>query len=198
MTFPRRGREQQEESQQSEKPSKINGLVLDLIYDPPGVTAIEVERKRELVLQKQQQRQEASERRRQMREFENLKRDDERRRKDQEESIKKIEREQRRDEIYRQYLMKKDKQSSNNNDHTNGEHPIIRMRPKSSTATTMQRPPIERRQTGKLFYMNMSYLSFHRELRKPDIFPTNIASCSSGQKAQSYSAQSLEPPVHTD
>jgi hypothetical protein len=83
-----------------------------------------------------------------MREIENSKRDDERRRKDNEESSKKFEREQRRDEIYKQYLMKKDKKPSNTNDNTNGEHPFIKMRPKSSTTTTIQKPPIERRQTG--------------------------------------------------
>ncbi|UJR21753.1 hypothetical protein I4U23_024828 [Adineta vaga] len=152
MTFPRRLsasliREQTEEPSTSEKPDRTNGLVLEYVDDPSASMALEMERKRELVLQKQQERLEASERRRQMREIENLKRDDERRRKDHEESTKKIEREQRRDEIYKQYLMKKDRQSSNSNDHTNGEHPIIKMRPKSST---IPKPPIERRQTGPI------------------------------------------------
>lgn len=151
-TFPRRlsssqTREQPEESTADEQSVRANALVLDFVDDPTASTALEIERKRELVLQKQQQRQEAFERRRQVREIENVKRDDERRKKDHEESTKKIEREHRRDEIYKQYLMKKDKQSPNNHDHTNGEHPIIKMRPKSSTATT-QKPPIERRQTG--------------------------------------------------
>jgi hypothetical protein len=147
MTFPRRPssstpREQKEESQKIEKSAKTNGLVLDMIDDPSASTAIEMERKRELVLQKQQERHEAFERRRQMREMENLKRDDERRRKDYEESTKKHEREQRRDEIYRQYLMKKEKQSSNNNDNTHDEHPLIKLRPKSSN--------VQRRQTGPI------------------------------------------------
>ncbi|CAF0954744.1 unnamed protein product [Adineta steineri] len=150
LTFPRRlssviSHEEQEETQNIDKSNKTNGLVLDIVEDPSASTAVEMERKRELVLQKQLQRQEAFERRRQMREEENLRRDDEKRRKDYEESAKKIEREQRRDEIYKQYLMKKDGQSPNSNDHTNGEHPIIKMRPKSST---IQRPPVERRQTG--------------------------------------------------
>jgi hypothetical protein len=153
MTFPRRvssstPREQQEESP---KIPKTNAVVLDIVDNPSASTAVEMERKRELVLQKQQERQDVFERRRQMREFENARRDDERRRKDTEESTKKIEREQRRDEIYKQYLMKKEKQPSNTNDHTNGEHPIIKMRPKSSAAATIQKPPIERRQTGKYF-----------------------------------------------
>lgn len=104
-----------------------------------------MERKRELVLQKQQQRQEAFEKRRQMRDIENFKRDDERRKKDHEESLKKHEREQRRDEIYRQYLIKKEKKSGHSNDNTHDEHPIIKMRPKSSTTTTPQR-----RQTGPI------------------------------------------------
>lgn len=151
MTFPRRlsaslTNEEPIDSPTIEKPARTNGLVLDIIEDPSASTALEMERKRELVFQKQQQRQEAFERRRQTREIENLKRDDERRKKDHEESAKKVEREQRRDEIYKQYLMKKEKQSPNNNDHTNGEHPIIKMRPKSST---LPKPPIERRQTGK-------------------------------------------------
>jgi len=150
MTFTRRPssstpREQKEESQKIEKPTKTNGLVLDIIDDPSASTAIEMERKRELVLQKQQQRHEAFERRRQMREMENLRRDDERRRKDNEESTKKHEREQRRDEIYRQYLMKKEKKSPNINDNTHDEHPLIKMRPKSSTMTNIQR-----RQTGPI------------------------------------------------
>jgi hypothetical protein len=152
MTFPRRissstPREEQEESQKIEKSMKTNGLVLDIIDDPSTSTAIEMERKRELVLQKQQQRQEAFERRRQMREMENLKRDDERRKKDHEESAKKHEREQKRDEIYRQYLMKKEKQSTNMNDNTHDEHPIIKMRPKTSTITTTTS---QRRQTGPI------------------------------------------------
>ena len=149
MTFPRRPssssstpRKQKEEPQNIEKPTKTNGLVLDIIEDPSASTAIEIERKRELVLHKQQQRLEASERRRQMREMENIKRDDERRRRDHEESTKKLEREQRRDEIYRQYLMKKERQSSNNNDNTHDDHPLIKTRPKSST--------VQRRQTGPI------------------------------------------------
>ncbi len=151
MTFPRRissstPREQQEESQKIEKPTKTNGLILDIVDDPSASTAIEMERKRELVLQKQQQRQEMFERRRQMREMENLKRDDERRKKDNEESAKKYEREQRRDEIYRQYLMKKENKSSNTHDNTHDEHPIIKMRPKTSTITTTP----QRRQTGPI------------------------------------------------
>ncbi|CAF0720242.1 unnamed protein product [Adineta ricciae] len=152
MTFPRRlsaslSHEEPVDSPAIEKLARTNGLVLDIVEDPSVSTALEMERKRELVFQKQQQRQEAFERRRQTREIENLKRDDERRRKDHEESAKKIEREQRRDEIYKQYLMKKDKQPSNNNDHANAEHPIIKMRPKSST---LPKPPIERRQTGPI------------------------------------------------
>jgi len=155
MTFPRRissstPREEQEESQKIENSMKTNGLVLDIIDDPSASTAIEMERKRELVLQKQQQRQEAFERRRQMREMENLKRDDERRKKDHEESAKKHEREQKRDEIYRQYLMKKEKQSTNMNDNTHDEHPIIKMRPKTSTITTTTTTTSQRRQTGPI------------------------------------------------
>jgi hypothetical protein len=151
MAYPRRissstPREQQEESHKIDKSVKTNGLVLELIDDPSVSTAIERERKRELILQKQQQRQEAFERRRQMREIENLKRDNERRKKDNEESAKKQEREQRRDEIYRQYLMKKEKQSLNSNDNTHDEHPIIKMRPKTSTITTNS----QRRQTGPI------------------------------------------------
>lgn len=154
MTFPRRTsassslstpREQQNETPKVEKSVKTNGLVLDIVDDPSASTAIEIERKRELVLQKQQQRQEAFERRRQMREMENTKRDDERRRRDYEESTKKQEREQRRDEIYRQYLMRKEKKSFPGNDNTNDEHPVIKMRAKSSTATNAQR-----RQTGPI------------------------------------------------
>ncbi|CAF3984954.1 unnamed protein product [Rotaria sordida] len=155
MTFPRRissstPREQPDESSKIEKTHKTNGLTLEIIDNPSVSTAIEMERKRELVLQRQQQRLEAYEQRRQMRETENLKRDNERQKKDNEDSAKKLEREQRRDEIFRQYLMKKEKNSSNTNDHTNGEHPIIKMRPKSSTTTIIQKPPIERRQTGPI------------------------------------------------
>ncbi|CAF2927538.1 unnamed protein product [Rotaria sp. Silwood2] len=155
MTFPRRissstPREQQEESSKFDKSPKSNGLILEIIDNPTASTAIEMERKRELVLQRQQQRQEAYERRRQMREMNNLKRDNERRMKDNEDSAKKLEREQRRDEIFRQYLMKKEKTVSNTNDQTNGEHPIIKMRPKSSASATLPRPPIEKRQTGPI------------------------------------------------
>lgn len=135
---------------------KPNGFVLDFMDDPSASTAIEIEKKRELVLQRQQQRLEAYERRRQRREIEMNKRDDERRRRDQEESMKKVEREQRRDEIFRQYMMKKDKQHPLNQDHNHeNEHPIIKMRPKTSntiatnnTTTFNSKPPIERRQTG--------------------------------------------------
>ncbi len=45
------------------------------------------------------------------------------------------------------------------------------------------------------------YLAVEGAVRKPDIFPTTITSCSSEQKAgltQSSSAQSLELPVHID
>lgn len=155
MTFPRRissstPREEPKQSPKVEKPPKINGgLVLEIVDNPSASTAIEMERKRELVLQRQQQRHEEFERRRQMRELENSRRDDERKKKDNEDSAKKVEREQRRDEIFRQYLMKKEKPLSNANDHTNGEHPLIKMRPKSSAAATLPRPPIEKRQTGK-------------------------------------------------
>jgi len=151
MTYPRRVssstpcEQQEDEPQKVEKSVKTNGLVLDIVDDPSVSTAIEMVRKRELVLQKQQQRQEAFERRRQMREMENLKRDNERRKRDHEESAKKQEREQRRDEIYRQYLMKKDKKPTNPNDNTHDEHPIIKMRPKTSTITTTQR-----QQTGPI------------------------------------------------
>lgn len=147
MTFPRRvsSSTPRQESPKTEKPATTNGLVLEIIEDPSASTAIEMERKRELVLQKQQQRLEAFEKRRQMRETENFRRDDERRRKDNEESTKKHEREQRRDEIYRQYLMKKEKNSGNDNTHD--EHPIIKMRPKSSTMATITP---QRRQTGPI------------------------------------------------
>ncbi|CAF2033804.1 unnamed protein product [Rotaria magnacalcarata] len=162
MTFPRRipsstPREQQQEEEsppppppQIEPSTKTNGLALEIVDDPSASTAIEMERKRELVLQRQQQRLDAFERRRQMREMENLKRDDERRRKDSEDSAKKIEREQRRDEIFRQYLMKKENNPPFTNDHSNGEHPIIKMRPKSSATATLPRPPIEKRQTAPI------------------------------------------------
>ncbi|CAF4899057.1 unnamed protein product [Rotaria sp. Silwood1] len=158
MTYPRRilsstpreQQQQEEESPKIEKSLKANGLILEIVDNPSASTAIEMERKRELVLQRQQQRQEAYERRRQMREMENLKRDDEQRKKDNESSTKKLEREQRRDEIFRQYIMKKEKNISNTNDHTNDEHPIIKMRPKSSTSTIIQKPPIEKRQTGPI------------------------------------------------
>ena len=154
-TFPRRPssssststpREPQNETPQVDKTVKSNGLVLDIIDDPSASTAVEMERKRELVLQKQQQRQEAFERRRQMREVENVKRDDERRQRDHEDSTKKQEREQRRDEIYRRYLMRKEKQSFPGNDNTHDEHPVIKMRPKSSTTTHTP----QRRQTGPI------------------------------------------------
>jgi hypothetical protein len=168
LTFPRRvssstlHEERQEEQEEEESPNiKINGLVLDLIDDPSASTAVEIERKRELLLQRQQERQEVFERRRHNREIENNKRDDERRRKDNEEAAKKIEREQRRDEIYKRYMMKKDK-TSNPNDTTNDDHPIIKIRPKSSTVTTAQRPPIERRQTGRFeIKINESYIPKH-------------------------------------
>jgi hypothetical protein len=110
-------------------PVKVNGFVMELVDDPSASTAVEMERKKEIVFQRQQQRLEAFEQRRQRREKENNQRDDERRKKDCEESTKKLEREQRRDEIYRQYLMKKEKRS----DGTNlDEHPTIKVRAKTA------------------------------------------------------------------
>lgn len=150
LTFPRRiSASTILEVPEQTIPEKANGLVLDLIDDPSASTALEMERKREMVLQRQQQRLEAAERQRNMREMENNRRDEERRRKDHEESTKKLEREQRRDEIYRQYMMKKENKPFSNHDHANDEHPIIKMRPKSSGITLTPKPPVERRQTGK-------------------------------------------------
>ena len=157
MTLPRRSSSDVKRERLAEvEPSPVaNGLVLDLVDDPSASTAIEIERKRELVLQRQQQRAEAFERRRQLRDIENNKRDDERRRKDTEEISKKQEREQRRDEIYRQYLMKKEnKFSPNNNDSNHDEHPTIKMRPKSSNAP---KPSAERRQTGRRRALQISH-----------------------------------------
>ena len=130
---------------EEELPAKANGhgLVLDIVDDTSASTAIEMERKRELVLIKQQQRHEAFEKRRRLREIESSKRDNERRQKDLEESAKKHEREQRREEIYRQYMAKKDKNFSNTIDNNNqsDEHPTIKMRAKTAT---------QRRQTGPI------------------------------------------------
>ncbi|CAF5003589.1 unnamed protein product, partial [Rotaria magnacalcarata] len=64
MTFPRRipsstPREQQQEEEsppppppQIEPSTKTNGLALEIVDDPSASTAIEMERKRELVLQR--------------------------------------------------------------------------------------------------------------------------------------------------
>jgi hypothetical protein len=151
MTFPRRiSASTIVEVPEQNVPEKSNALVLDLIDDPTASTAVEMERKREIVLQRQQQRLEEAERRRNLREMENNKRDDEQRRKDHEESTKKLEREQRRDEIYRQYMMKKENKPFSNHDNGHDEHPIIKMRPKSSGVTLTPKPPVERRQTGQL------------------------------------------------
>lgn len=153
MTTPRRSssssittpRQPENETPQVVIAPKTNGVVLDIIDDPSASTALEMERKRELVLQKQQERHDAFERRRQKREVENVKRDDERRQRDNEETVKKHEREQRRDEIYRQYLMRKEKSSHPSGDNTHDEHPVIKMRPKTSTIIHTQR-----RQTGPI------------------------------------------------
>lgn len=203
MTFPRRPssstpRESENETPQVAKPPQSNGVVLDIIDDPSSSTALEMERKRELVLQKQQQRQEAFERRRQKRETENAKRDDEQRRRDNEESAKKHEREQRRDEIYRQYLMRKEKKSLPAGDNTHDEHPLIKMRPKSSTMTHTQR-----RQTGPILISTFGTpadgISATDIFENPDVTETNITpSLSFVRMAELRPNKTAVPPSKID
>ncbi|CAF1215753.1 unnamed protein product, partial [Didymodactylos carnosus] len=128
-----------DDQQQQQQQTVPTSLVLEIVDNTAESTAIEMEKKRELMLNKQVERQKQFEIRRIRREEENAKRDFERRSKDDEESKKRNEREQRREEIYRQYLMKKDNKHNDGMDHDDNydrHNTIIKTRQKGLNRVT--------------------------------------------------------------
>ncbi|CAF0827258.1 unnamed protein product [Didymodactylos carnosus] len=131
------------QQQQEEQQPIPTALVLEIIDSTTESTAIEMEKKRELMLNKQLERQKQFEMKRLKREEENARRDFEKRMKDEDELKKRNEREQRREEIYRQYLMKKDNKQNGGMDYDdNGDkyNTMIKTRQKGSNRVTEKRP----------------------------------------------------------